>query len=236
MREAGQLSQLRRSGEVPSSCADRRPIKLREALWAQAAASYLARLGVTPNQISIASIFAAGAGAVSLVFFPRPWNALGCLCGAQLRLLCNLLDGMVAVENGKQTPLGVLYNEMPDRISDSLLLIALGYASEIPWLGWLAALLAAFTAYIRIFGGALGFAQDFQGPMAKQHRMALLTAGCLISMIEHSTVQTNCSLAITCGLIAAGSLITCWTRTRTLVHQVRRSYSSAAADFGRVRD
>jgi len=27
---------------------------------------------------------------------------------------------MVAVENGKQTPLGVVYNELPDRVSDSL--------------------------------------------------------------------------------------------------------------------
>ena len=236
MREVVRLSQLRKSGEVSPSPADRRPIRLRSARWAQAAASYLARLGVTPNQISIASIFAAGAGAVSLIFLPRPWNTLGCLCGAQLRLLCNLLDGMVAVENGKQTRLGVVYNEMPDRISDSLLLIALGYASEIPWLGWLAALLAALTAYIRVFGGALGFAQDFQGPMAKQHRMALLTVGCLSSIIEHLTVQTNRSLPITCGLIAAGALITCWARTRTLLHQVRGANGSAAADFGRVRD
>jgi phosphatidylglycerophosphate synthase len=136
-------------------------------------------------------------------------------------LLCNLLDGIVAVENGKQTALGVVYNELPDRVSDSLLLIALGYASEIPWLGWLAALLAALTAYVRVFGGALGFEQNFRGPMAKQHRMALLTAGCLISIIEHSTVRTNWSLPITCGLIAAGSLVTCWTRTRTLVRRLQ---------------
>jgi phosphatidylglycerophosphate synthase len=221
MREAVPLSQPTKSTEVSPIRADRRPIGLRDARWAQAAASYLARLGVRPNQISIASLFAAGAGAVSLAFFPRPWNALGCVCGAQLRLLCNLLDGMVAVENGKQTPLGVAYNELPDRVSDSLLLIALGYASEIPWLGWLAALLAALTAYVRVFGGTLGFEQDFRGPMAKQHRMALLTAGCLISIIEHSTVHTNCSLPITCGLIAAGSLVTCWTRTRTLVRRLQ---------------
>ena len=95
-----------------------------------------------------------------------------------------------------------------------LLFIALGYASGVPWLGWLGALLAALTAYIRVFGAALGFAQDFRGPMAKQHRMAFLTAGCLISILEHFVVRTNHSLAITCGLIAAGSLLTCWTRTR----------------------
>jgi len=81
--------------------------------------------------------------------------------------------------------------------------------------------LAALTAYIRLFGGALGFAQDFRGPMAKQHRMALLTAGCLISVVEHFAVRTNDSLAITCGLIAAGSLLTCWTRTRALASRLK---------------
>ena len=33
---------------------------------------------------------------------------------------------------------------------------------------------------VRVFGGALCFAQDFRSPMAKQHRMAVLTAGCLL--------------------------------------------------------
>jgi phosphatidylglycerophosphate synthase len=221
MREATPVSRPRESGAVSHARADRRPIRSRNALWAQATASCLARLGVGPNQISLASILAAGAGAASLCLFPQPWNVIGCVCGVQLRLLCNLLDGMVAVEHGKQSPLGILYNELPDRVSDSVLLVALGYASGIPWLGWLGALLAALTAYIRVFGAALGFAQDFRGPMAKQHRMAVLTAGCLISIAEHFAVRTNYSLPITCGLIAAGSLLTCWTRTRALARNLR---------------
>ena len=221
MREATPLSGPRESGAVSPKRADRRPIRSRNSRWAQAIASYLAALGVSPNQISLASVLAGGVGAGSLVFFPQPWNAISCVCGVQLRLLCNLLDGMVAVEHGKQSQLGVLYNELPDRVSDSVLFVALGYASGLPWLGWLGALLAALTAYIRVFGAALGFAQDFRGPMAKQHRMALLTAGCLISIVEHFAAQTNYSLAITCGLIAAGSLLTCWTRTRALASRLK---------------
>jgi phosphatidylglycerophosphate synthase len=221
MREATPLSGPRESGAVSPKRADRRPIRSRNARWAQAIASYLAALGVSPNQISLASVLAGGVGAVSLVFFPQPWNAISCVCGVQLRLLCNLLDGMVAVEHGKQSQLGVLYNELPDRVSDSVLFVALGYASGLPWLGWLGALLAALTAYIRVFGAALGFAQDFCGPMAKQHRMAVLTVGCLISIVEHFAVRTNHSLQITCGLITAGSLLTCWTRTRALASRLK---------------
>ena len=221
MREATPLSRPREPGAISATRADRRPIRSRNARWAQAIASYLAALGVSPNQISLASVLAGGVGAVSLVFFPQPWNAISCVCGVQLRLLCNLLDGMVAVEHGKQSQLGVLYNELPDRGSDSVLFVALGYASGLPWLGWLGALLAALTAYIRVFGAALGFAQDFCGPMAKQHRMAVLTAGCLISIVEHFAVRTNHSLQITCGLIAAGSLLICWTRTRALASRLK---------------
>ena len=67
----------------------------------------------------------------------------------------------------------MLYNEVPDRVADSLFLVALGYAIGMPWLGWLAALAAAVTAYIRVLGGTFGLAQDFRGPLAKQHRMAV---------------------------------------------------------------
>ena len=102
----------------------------------------------------------------------------------QLRLLCNMLDGMVAIEGGRQTATGVLYNEIPDRVADSLLIVALGYAAGAGWLGWLGALAAAVTAYIRVLGGTCGLAQDFRGPLAKPHRMFVMTVGCLLGAIE----------------------------------------------------
>ena len=91
---------------------------------------------------------------------------------------------MVAVEGGKKSALGPLYNEFPDRIADSLLIVALGYAIGWPSLGWFGALAAALTAYIRVFGGSLGLPQDFRGPMAKQQRMAALTLACVVGAAE----------------------------------------------------
>jgi phosphatidylglycerophosphate synthase len=124
-----------------------------------------------------------------------------------------LLDGMVAVEGGKKSIDGGLYNEIPDRIADSLFLVAAGYAVVWPSLGWACALFAALTAYIRALGGALGLAQDFRGPMAKQHRMALLTAACLLGAIERIVSQSQYALIAALWIIAAGSLATCVTRT-----------------------
>jgi phosphatidylglycerophosphate synthase len=104
---------------------------------------------------------------------------LAWLAGAlfiQLRLLANLLDGMVAVEFKKASPVGELYNEVPDRISDVVTLIGAGYAvGGDPALGYLAACVALFTAYVRAMSKAAGAPNDFRGPMAKQQRMFTVT-------------------------------------------------------------
>ena len=201
--------------------ADRRPLKSRCSGWAQALAGALARSPVTPNQISVASIAFAGAGAAALLCWRTPAGLVLCALCVQLRLLCNLLDGMVAVEGGKGSPTGALYNEFPDRIADALFLVALGHAAGLPWLGWLCALLAALTAYIRVTGASLGLAADFRGPMAKPHRMAVLTLACLAAALELHLRGSVHALLVGAALIAAGSALTCITRTAAIAAQLR---------------
>jgi phosphatidylglycerophosphate synthase len=207
--------------DVNDSELNRRPIATRNAGWAQALAAWLAHTAVTPNQISAVSIVFAGIGAALLVWWPTPAGLLLCALCIQLRLLCNLLDGLVAVEGGKGSALGKIYNEFPDRVTDSLLLVALGYACGAPWLGWLSALLAVLTAYVRIFGGSLGFAQDFRGPLAKAQRMAVLTAACVIGAAETFWHSERWALFAAAVVIATGSLATCFTRTRAIAAQLR---------------
>jgi phosphatidylglycerophosphate synthase len=202
------------------SVTDRRPLASRDTAWARRIASALVRSSVTPNQISTVSIVFAALGAWALVD-ARPLALIGAAICVQLRLLCNLIDGMVAIEGGKQSATGALYNEFPDRIADSLFLVALGYACGVPWLGWLAALLAALTAYVRATGGALGLAQDFRGPMAKPHRMAVLTAACVIGAAEMQWNGTRYALLVAAIVIAAGSALTCATRTLAIARALR---------------
>jgi len=147
-----------------SPSADRRPIKSRSARWVQAIAHCLVRAGITPNQVSVASVVFSVVGAVALVLETRG-NARGLLfvlaavC-IQVRLLGNLLDGLIAIEGGRQTKVGELYNEIPDRVADVALLAAAGYASNHgEWgaaLGWSASVLAVVTAYIRAVGARRG--------------------------------------------------------------------------------
>jgi phosphatidylglycerophosphate synthase len=200
---------------------NRRPIATRSSAWAQRLASALARSSITPNQISMLSVLFAGIGAALLAWAPTPAGLLLCAVCIQLRLVCNLIDGMVAVEGGKGSVTGRIYNEFPDRITDSVLIVALGYACGLPWLGWLGALLALATAYVRVFGGSLGLAQDFRGPLAKAQRMAVLTAACVAAAAETWWHTQHYALLTAAILIAAGSLITCVTRTLAIAATLR---------------
>ena len=189
---------------------------------------------IGPNVISLASIgFAALAGlalwataAAGTALQPVLW--LLAATGIQLRLLCNLLDGMVAVEGGRGSKSGEVFNDAPDRLADLLILVAAGYA--LPWpawggaLGWVAATLAVLTAYVRVLGRALGRPQDFCGPMAKQHRMAVLTAACLGAIAE-SLLFGNHGWALGAGLavIAVGSALTIGRRLVRLVRALEAS-------------
>ena len=205
---------------MDESARNRRPLASRQTGWARRISAALARSSVTPNQISVASIAFAAAGAALLWWWPTPAGFVLCALCIQLRLLCNLLDGMVAVEGGQSTPTGALYNEVPDRIADSLLLVALGHAAGVPWAGWAAALVAAATAYIRTLGGSLGLAQDFRGPMAKQHRMAVMTLACLLAPLEALWAGSRHALVLAVCVIAAGALLTCVTRLRAIARQL----------------
>lgn len=185
---------------IKQSKGDRRPLKSRSTQWASIASRAVLRTGLSANQISFLGILIAMLGAWALVQAPaNPLLFLAAAACIQLRLLANMLDGMAAVEGGRGGPTGAIWNEFPDRIEDSLFLIAAGYAAGLAWLGWLCALLAAVCAYVRLLGGTLGQPQDFSGPMAKPHRMAALTIGCLVASLWFGAIQ------IALAIIAAGT-------------------------------
>lgn len=202
--------------------AARRPLATRQTGLAKALARRIARSAVTPNRISQASVLAAliaglcfglagtasGAAATALL--------LGAAVFIQLRLLCNMLDGMVAVEGGKATRDGQFWNEVPDRVSDMLILVGAGWGAGAPALGWAAAAFAVLTAYLRAFGAAMGMAEDFRGPMAKQHRMALLSVAAVASCVApHLGVHASI-LEGALWVIALGTVLTCLRRAARL--------------------
>ncbi len=199
----------------------RRPVASRNHEVIHALTTRILQTSITPDQISLASIGFAALGALALFCAPyAPWLFLVGVFGAQMRLLCNLLDGLIAVEGRRGTKIGVLYNEIPDRISDTLLIVGLGYSAGLGWLGWAGAVLAAITAYIRTLGGALGFEQDFRGPLAKPQRMALLSLVCILAFGESLFRDALAVPTLGVAALALGALATCVTRTLALAKQL----------------
>jgi phosphatidylglycerophosphate synthase len=210
----------------------RRPIRARETRWAAWVSGWLARVGVRPNAISIASaVFAGGAGLCLALTSGtadsiRGWLFLVAAFLIQVRLLCNLFDGMVAVEGGYKTKSGEIYNELPDRFADVFILVGAGYAwVRVDWgplAGWLCALLAMLVAYVRALGASAGASQHFCGPMAKQQRMAVMTfASCGSALLSWCHVHWPL-VAAGLVLVGAGSVITIFRRVVRIVRELER--------------
>ncbi len=195
----------------------RRPLKVRGNQLSKNFARWLSQKSITPNQISVLSIVFALLSGICFILSVfqlnlRPmWLIIAALF-IQARLLCNLFDGMVAIEGGKSTASGELFNDIPDRISDPLIIIAAGYSILcVHWgaeLGWLAALLAVLTAYVRTLAVSIGAPSNFAGPMAKQHRMALLTVACILTAIESVVWSHDYSMLVALIVMNIGCVLT----------------------------
>lgn len=206
---------------------NRRPLASRDSGWARTIARKLSTASVTPNQISMASMAMAAVAGIAF------WQAGEATDGShiallliaalfcQFRLLCNLFDGMVAIEGGKQEPDGPFWNEFPDRVADILIFVGVGYGVGQPALGWAAAAFAVLTAYTRELGRNCGLPADFSGPMAKQHRMATITAAAMLSLAEPLWNGHNQVLVVALWLIAAGAAITTIRRAANIVRKLR---------------
>ncbi|MBL0739977.1 CDP-alcohol phosphatidyltransferase family protein [Chryseolinea lacunae] len=207
----------------------RRPIASRDSGWAKQTAAFLAKQGLSPNVISVLSIAFA---LVSLVAFYLDYRGVGlhfvnmllAVAGIQGRLIMNLLDGMVAVEHNKKSAVGGIFNEVPDRITDTLIIFGVGllakhmaYGMDLAY--WAIALSIA-TAYIRTLGASLHCGHFFIGPMAKQHRMALITVGCVVG-IWYGPVFYYLLMVMNVGLI-----ITCYRRlAKIFIHLQKNAVS-----------
>lgn len=216
----------------------RRPIPQRSSGWAVRIANALKRAGVRPNHISVLSVLFAVLSCVLLVVSAHADHSaraallvVAAVC-IPLRLVCNMFDGMLAVEGGLRSPTGELFNEVPDRISDLLFFAGAGYAaievSGAVTLGWVAGALAVLTAYVRTLGVSSGTAQYFGGVLPKQARMWLLMAGILLTTLDPLFGLARGSiLVVVLWFAVVGTTLTVVTRLRSVAAELTRNAVSA---------
>jgi phosphatidylglycerophosphate synthase len=183
---------------------------------------------VHPDVISYGSIVASLIAAAMFLFSMRwPWLLLVAPLFCFLRLWLNMLDGMVALASGKASRRGELLNELPDRASDVVVFAGVAHSGwcHEPLAYW-AAILAVLTAYVGVFGQAVGGKREYGGIMAKPWRMVVLAIASYATFFSHITVAVIGSLTIfdlACIVVIAGCVQTIWVRLASILRNLGRS-------------
>ncbi len=127
-----------------------------------------------------------------------------------LRLWCNMLDGMVALAAGRASARGEVLNDLPDRFSDVVIFVGVAHSGWVdPLVGYWAAIASLGTAYVGTLAQAVGAPREFAGPMSKPWRMVVLQIGAWLSY-----GGVGPALEWACLLIIAGCALTIGRRLR----------------------
>ena len=206
----------------------RRPIGEGFRATARFASASCVRLKIHPDTISYASVVAA---AIAAICFwksgPRPWLLLVAPLFCYLRLWFNMLDGMVALASGKASWRGEILNDLPDRISDVLIFAGAAHSGWMnPFVGYWAAIFALLTAYVGMFGQAVGVQREFSGVMSKPWRMVAFSIGAWATFARPSlTIDRLTILDLTCLLIIVGCLQTIVVRLHRIMAALQKKSS-----------
>ena len=212
----------------------RRPIADGFRSTARFATNLSVRMGLHPDVISYASIGAAAAaafcfwksGLAPALLFVAPL-----LC--YLRLWFNMLDGMVALASGKASWRGEILNDLPDRVSDVLIFAGVAHSGWMnPFVGYWAAIFALLTAYVGMFGQAVGVHREFSGVMSKPWRMVMLHLGAWMTLAclwwNGGSIRFG-SLTLldwACLMVIAGCVQTMAIRLRRILSALRAKTAS----------
>jgi len=197
----------------------RRPIAAEFRRTANAATQFCVRHGIHPDTISYLSVVAAFAAAIC---FRKAgeirWLLIIAPLFSYLRLWLNMFDGMVAVAAGKASRRGEILNDLPDRVSDVIIFVGVAHSGLMnPIFGYWAAIAAVLTAYVGLFGQALGVQRQFGGIMSKPWRMVALHIGAWLALFLGG--QSFASFTIldwTCLVVIGGSIQTMVVRLKRI--------------------
>jgi phosphatidylglycerophosphate synthase len=212
----------------PSS---RRPIAEPFRRTARAATQLCVRLRIHPDAISYWSILAALAAAICFWKSGNlPWLLIIAPLFCYLRLWFNMLDGMVALAAAKASSRGEILNDLPDRVSDVIIFAGVAHSGLMnPILGYWAAIFAVLTAYVGLFGQAVGVQREFSGLMSKPWRMVALHVGAWATLaslqLNSGSVQSIGNFTIfdwTCLVVIAGCLQTIVVRLKRIMSALEK--------------
>jgi CDP-diacylglycerol--glycerol-3-phosphate 3-phosphatidyltransferase len=132
----------------------------------------LATIGVTANQVTLLAILLSFAAGGAIVFYPdQKWPLLALPIVLFVRMALNAIDGMLAREHNMKSPLGAVFNELGDVVSDVALYLPLALLPDIVS-GWvvLVVLLSVISELAGVTAVQIGAQRRYDGPMGKSDR------------------------------------------------------------------
>jgi phosphatidylglycerophosphate synthase len=213
--------------DAPYEPTSRRPIAALFRASANGAVRVCLRRGIHADAVSYSSIL--GSALAAACFWQAggaPWLVIPAALFCFLRLWLNMLDGMVAIAAGQASRRGEILNDLPDRASDVLIFVGVAHSGlcRLP-LGYWAAIAAVLTAYVGLFGQAVGAGRQFGGVMSKPWRMVLLAMGSWIMAGDlarggSGRVGELTILDLTLLAILAGCVQTIWVRLMRILRSL----------------
>jgi CDP-diacylglycerol---glycerol-3-phosphate 3-phosphatidyltransferase len=189
--------------------------------------TWLARIGVTPNAITIFGTL--GAVTSALVFFTRGWWMTGTLLIWAFVML-DMLDGLVARVSGKSSKFGAVLDSTCDRFADAAVFGAIGWYFALHGQRWmllgalLCLVLGAVTSYLRARAEAAGLTCNV-GIAERTDRLIIVLVG---TGLTGEPFHVPFVQAIALWLLVAASTITVGQRFAT-VYQQSKALESAEA-------
>ena len=177
---------------------------------------WLAKHGVTANQVTISALLLSIATGGAIALFPdQPWALLLIAPVLFLRMALNAIDGMLAREHDMKSDLGAFLNELGDVLSDAALYLPLALVPGIPStlivLIVLTSIIVEMTGVIAVM---VGSDRRYDGPMGKSDRAVGFGAVTLLMGLGMSADIWSTTLL---SVILALSVITIFRRAHAAI-------------------
>ncbi|MDS4032182.1 MAG: CDP-alcohol phosphatidyltransferase family protein [Candidatus Contendobacter sp.] len=193
-------------------------LKPRFQNWLRPVARGLHARGISANQVTLAALALAVVVAGTIWLWPTPTTLLLLPPVLFLRMALNALDGMLAREFQRSTPLGAVLNELGDVLADAVLYLPLVLIPGIPVAPVVAlALLALLSEFCGVTATQIGASRRYDGPLGKSDR-ALLLGG--IAVLLGCGVPAGFWLAVTLWVANGLLILTCVNRLRAALREV----------------
>jgi hypothetical protein len=168
------------------------------ALAGRAAAirAALAQASITPKQVTLLGIFFALLGAMALLFAANVFGLLFAAACVAMLWLCGLFDAPAA-EQPRNT-----FTTGAHLLVDALLVLALGHAAALPWLGWVGAALLVSLAYLQRPALARDASALERHARMRQCGLAIFASVCVIAALERIGLRSFWTLPLASALAA----------------------------------